>query len=128
MSAQVTEIGRPEQGVAERVGRDVGVGVSHQSRSVRNLDQTEPERTRGVVTDAMHVDAVTDPHRRNSIDAARARPPGTVIFTLSTSPATTTTRPPCASTSAASSVASPPWACARTNTSRLKAWGVWTVT
>ena len=54
----------------------------------------------------MDVEAVTDPHRRVTIDEALARSPGTVIFTLSTSPATTTTRPPRASTRAASSVAS----------------------
>ena len=57
MSAQVAEIGRAEQGVTQRVGGHVGVGVADQARRIRDLHQTEPERTRGVITDPVNVDA-----------------------------------------------------------------------
>ena len=54
--------GGAEQRVTQRVGRHVGVGVADQPRRAAISHEAEPERARVDLADAVHVDALSDPH------------------------------------------------------------------
>jgi hypothetical protein len=81
MTPEIAEVCRAEQCVAERVRRDVGVGVSNEARRIGNGNEAEPKSPRRVVAHSMHIETVTDPHER-TMDARFERSPGRVIFTF----------------------------------------------
>ena len=76
----------------------------------------------------MDVESVTDPHRRGAIDEARARSPGTVIFTLSIHRARRRLARPALPRGPRRRWRRRRWRGRGSRTSRRKAWGVCTVT
>ena len=58
--ADVTEAGRPEQGIGAGVGDHVGVAVSDQPTLALERDAAEDEAAIGIVGEAVDVEALTD--------------------------------------------------------------------
>ena len=133
MRADVAVGERAEDGVGERMQRDVGVGMAGQRLRVCDADAAERDVIAG--REGMHVDAGAGAHiaeraRRRALRRARNRP-ALVILMLPGSPAKTLTFMPAHSASAASSVkSSRPCAAARrwaaSRAAKSKACGVCT--
>ena len=62
--ADVRLPGRRQQGVAERVGHDVAVGVAHQALGV--VDRDRPEHQRAPRAEPVRVEPAADPHAHRS--------------------------------------------------------------
>ena len=90
----VAEAGGAEQRVAQRVQRDVAVGVRHHSAAVLNRDAADGDPVAG--PEGVHVEAVSYAHhsssRRRSTASASARSSGPVTLRLAARPATSAGR------------------------------------
>jgi hypothetical protein len=62
VAANITEIRRAQQRIAERVGRHVRIRVTNEATAVGDQYQTQPEFTGYFVAGPMDVNAMTDSH------------------------------------------------------------------
>ena len=107
--ADVSQPGRAEQGVDQRVCDHVTVRVPRKTTRVFDADTAQHERH--AVREGMRVDAEADSELAHCLSSSsqlstRARSSAVVTFCRRRSPSTQRTRPPRLSTSAAQSVAS----------------------
>src|SRR5712691_7451304 len=102
MPAEVAEGEGAQEGLADGVREDVGVGVAVQSDLGLERHATQDEGS--AAPQGMEVEAEADSGHERTRARARRRSAGVVIFTFSARPGTTRTSWPSRSTSIASSV------------------------
>jgi hypothetical protein len=93
-AADVAEAGRAEQGVAQRVQRDVAVRVRDHAVVVRDAHAADDHPLTG--PEGVHVESMPNAHhrssRRRNTASASARSSGPVTFRLAVRPATSAGR------------------------------------
>jgi hypothetical protein len=60
VTTEIAQIRGPEEGVTESVRRGVRVGVTLETRTIRHVNEPEPEFALCVAAEVVDVDALTD--------------------------------------------------------------------